>query len=151
MLADKIANLREVHIGQASIVRPTGCHHDVIDHWQVSKKTLDGNRIRGVEGRSARCTNLGCSMLKTLGITGGENYLGPFCTCTTCRFESDARAAADHNNGLAKERRFMVDRRGDSYGAHGSSDSASLLLAPLPAVRSYARFMVDAQYSFQAS
>src|SRR5262249_39344424 len=31
MLADKIANLREVHTGEASVVRPTGCHHHVVD------------------------------------------------------------------------------------------------------------------------
>src|ERR1700724_2772216 len=44
-------------------------------------------------------------------------------TTTTCRFESDASATTDHNNGLPKELRFTVDRR--SYGAHRSSDSTS--------------------------
>jgi hypothetical protein len=92
----------------------------VIYHWQVSKKTLDSNRIRGIKGRGAECANLGCSTLETLGITRGENHLGAFSICTACRFESDASATADHNKGLAKKRRFMVPGRGDSYGAHGS-------------------------------
>jgi hypothetical protein len=59
-------------------------------------------------------------MLETLGITRGENHLGAFSMCTACRFESNARATADHNKGLAKKSRFVVHGRGDSYGAHGS-------------------------------
>jgi|SRR6516164_3519532 hypothetical protein len=52
-----------------------------------------------------------------------KDHLGPFCTGTTCRFESDASATADHNDGLPKELRFTVDGRGGSSSAHRSSDS----------------------------
>lgn len=51
---------------------------------------------------------------------------GPFCMSATCRFESDARASANHDGGLAEEFRFTVNGRGDSCGAHRSSGSVSL-------------------------
>src|SRR5271168_1311736 len=126
MLADNTAHLREVHIGEAPVVRPTGCHHHVVDCREVTEEPIESNRIRGVEGRGTQGINLTGSVLEALGIPAREDHLGPFCTCTTCRFESDASATADHNNGLPKELRFTVYRRGD--GAHRSSDSDSILL-----------------------
>src|SRR5262245_11993583 len=146
VLTDKIANLREVHIGEASVVRPTGCHHHVVDCREVTEEPIESNRIRSVEGRSTQGINLIGSVLEALGIPARENHFGPFCTCTTCRFESDASATADHNNGLSQELRFTVDGRGDCYGAHRCSDSASILLATLPAVASDARLMGNVQY-----
>src|SRR5215472_12804498 len=123
VLADKVANLCEVHIGETSVVRPTGCHHHVVDCREVPKEPIESNRIRGVEGRGTQGINLTGSVLEALGIPAREDHLGPFCMCTTCRFESDASATADHNNGLPKKLRFTVDGRGDSYGAHLSSNS----------------------------
>src|SRR5438552_1600203 len=58
VLADKIANLREVHIGEASVVRPTGCHHHVVDCREVTEEPVESNRIRGVEGRGTQGINL---------------------------------------------------------------------------------------------
>src|SRR5262245_13361898 len=54
VLADKIANLREVHIGEASVVRPTGCHHHVVDCREVTEEPIESNRIRGVETPPSR-------------------------------------------------------------------------------------------------
>src|SRR5229473_8135965 len=135
VLADKIANLREVHIGEASVVRPAGCHHHVVDSREVTEEPVESNRISGVEGRGTQGINLTGSVLEALGIPAREDHLGPFCTCAACRFESDASATADHNNRLPKELWFTVDGRGISYGAHRSSDPTSILLATLPAVR----------------
>jgi hypothetical protein len=120
MLADKTANLREVHIGEASVVRPPGCHHHVVDCREVTEEPIESNRIRGIEGRRTNGINLAGSALEALGIP----HLGPFCTCTTCRFESDASATADHNNGLPKELRSCQQPE------------------------SYARLTGDVQYSF---
>src|SRR5580692_7862660 len=114
VLSDKTANLREVHIGEASVVRPAGCHHHVVDCREVMEEPIDSNRIRGVEGRGTQAINLTGSLLEALGIPAREDHLGPFCACTTCSFESDASTTADHNNGLPKELRFTVDGRGDS-------------------------------------
>jgi hypothetical protein len=126
VLADKVANLRQVHFGEASVVRPAGCHHHVVDCWEVTEEPIEGNRVRGVEGRGTQGINFIGGALEALGIPAREDHLGPSCTCTTCRFESDAGATADHNNGLPKELRFTVDGRGD--GAHRSFDSTNLFL-----------------------
>src|SRR5215470_8196861 len=96
---------------------------------------LKSKRIRGVESRGTQGVNLTGSVLEAVGIPPREDHLGPFCAWTTCRFEPDASAIADHNNGLPKEPRFSVDGRGDGYGAHRSSDSTSILRATLPAIR----------------
>src|SRR5271154_5557990 len=108
MLADNTAHLREVHIGEASVVRPAGCHHHVVDCREVTEEPIDSNRIRGVEGRSTYGINLTGSVLEALGIPAREDHLGPFCTRTARRFESDASATADHHNGLPKQLRCAV-------------------------------------------
>jgi hypothetical protein len=41
--ADEITNLREVHIGEASVVRPTGCHHHVVDYREVTEEPIQSN------------------------------------------------------------------------------------------------------------
>jgi hypothetical protein len=143
VLADKITNLREVHISQASVVRPTGRHHHVVDCREVTEEPFESNRIRGVEGRRTQGIYLTGSVLETVGIPACEDHLGPFCTCTTCRFESDSSATTDHNNDLPKELRFAVDGRGGSYGAHRSSDSDSILPLRGRPSESYARFQGD--------
>jgi hypothetical protein len=94
----------------------------VVDCREVTEEPIESNRIGGVEGRGTQGINLTGSVLEALGISAREDHLGPFCTRTMCRFESDASATADHNNGLPKELRFAVDGRGYSYGAHRSSD-----------------------------
>ena len=101
----------------------------MVDCREVTEEPIESNRIRGVEGRGTQGINLTGSVPEALGIPAREDHTGPFCTCTTCRFESDAGATADHNNGLPRELRFTVDGRGDSYGAHRSSDSTSIYIS----------------------
>src|SRR3984885_5682175 len=144
MLANKTGNLREVHIGEASVVRPPGCHHHVVDCREVTEEPIESNRIRGVEGRRTNGINLAGSALEALGIPAREDHFGPFCTCTTCRFESDASATPDHDANLPKELRFTVDGRGECYSAHRSSASTSILLALRQHSESDARLEVDA-------
>ena len=108
------------------------------------EEPVESNRIRCIEGRSTNGINLAGSALEALGIPAREDHLGPFGTCTTCRFESDASATADHNNGLRKELRFTVHGRGDSYSAHRSSASTSILPALRQHSESDARLEVDA-------
>jgi hypothetical protein len=107
----------------------------VVDCREVTEEPIESDRIRGIEDRGTQGINLTGSVLEALGIPAREDHLGPFRTCTTCRFESDASATADHNNGLPKELRFTVGGGGDNYSAHRSSDSTSILLATLPAAR----------------
>ena len=89
-----------------------------VDHdcREVTEEPIESNRIRGVEGRGTQGINLTGSVLEALGIPAREDDLGPFGTCSTCRFESDSSATADHNSGVPKKLRFTVGGRGDSYG-----------------------------------
>jgi hypothetical protein len=94
----------------------------VVDCREVSEEPIESNRIGGVEGRGTQRINLTGSVLEAIGIPARKDHLGPFCTGTTCRFESDASTTADHNNGLPKELRFTVDGSGDRHGVRRSSD-----------------------------
>ena len=78
VIADEMANLREVHIGEPAVIRPTGCHHHVIDCREVTEEPIESNRIRGVEGRATQGIKLTGSALEALGIPGREDHLGPF-------------------------------------------------------------------------
>ncbi len=78
VLADEMANLHEVHIGEPAVIRPTGCHHHVIDCREVTEEPIESNRIRGVERRATQGIKLTGSALEALGIPGREDHLGPF-------------------------------------------------------------------------
>ena len=88
------------------------------------KNALEGGRIRGVEGRGALRVELARGMLEALGIPAGEDQLGPFGACPAGRFEPDAGAAADHDDGLPEEFRFAPDGRGSFCCAHDFLRSA---------------------------
>jgi hypothetical protein len=66
------------------------------------EEPVESNRIRCIEGRRTNGINFAGSVLEALGIPAREDDFGPFRTCTTCRFESDASAAADHDNNLPR-------------------------------------------------
>ena len=58
-----------------SVVRPTGCHHHVVDCREVTEELIESNRIRGVEGRGTQGINLTGSVV-ALGIPAREDHLG---------------------------------------------------------------------------
>lgn len=89
---DIAAHLLEVHICQAAVVGPARRYHKVVDHRrQVTEEPLEGGIIRGVEGRGTQRVDLARGALETLGITAGEDQLGPFGTCSAGGFEPEAR------------------------------------------------------------
>ena len=78
MLANTIANFREVHIGEAPVVRPTGCHHHVVDCREVTEEPIESNGIRGIEGCVTQGIKLTGSAPEALGIPAREDHLGAF-------------------------------------------------------------------------
>ena len=115
------ARLREVHVDEAPVVRPASCHHHVVDRGrQVTEEPLERSRIRGVEGRGAQRVELARHALEALGVPAGEDELGSLSACPSGRFESDASATADHDDGLPAEFRFALDGIGGGCGAHDS-------------------------------
>jgi hypothetical protein len=113
VITDKTTHFCEVHIREATVVRPTSCHHNVIYQRQVSKKTLESSWIRSIEGSGPHCINLGGSMLETLGITRCENQLRSLGTRSACCLEANACAPADNHDSLPEEFRFALDSRGN--------------------------------------
>jgi hypothetical protein len=93
----------------------------VVNHWQVTKEPLDRNGVRGVEGSCAQRIDFSRSALETLEIPTSEEDLSPFRASVSGRFESDAGATADYNDGLSEESRFPLGSGGAGYGAHDSS------------------------------
>ena len=130
MLVEGAARLAQVHVDEARVVRPAGRDHDVVDRaGRPWKNRSSGSRIRGVEGGGAQRLEFARGALEALGIPAGEDQPGPLGACSPGRFEPDAGAAADHDDGLPEEFRLALDGRGGGCGAHDSSDRQSELLS----------------------
>ena len=71
--------------------------------------------------------------LEALGIPAGEDHLCPLSACSPGRFETDSRAAADHNDGLPEEFELALTGRGGGCCAQGSFDQLSNLTGRLKA------------------
>jgi len=108
VLVDCATRLREVHVGQARVVRAAGCEHYVVDRFrQILEETLEVSRIGRVEGRAAQRAELERGVLEALGIAGREDDVGslsarssdgfepepalPPITTTVCPSSSDSR------------------------------------------------------------
>src|SRR4029453_10784907 len=110
VLVEGVARLRDVHVDEASIVRPASGDHRVVDRGrQVSEEPLEGTRIRGVEGRRAQRAELARGGVPGMGIPAGEDPVGPPRTRSSGRFEPDTGAAANHYDGLPAQFRFAPD------------------------------------------
>jgi hypothetical protein len=98
---------------------------------QVEEKSLERSRIVGVEGRGAERAELARGALQALGVPGGENHVGSLGARPSRRFEPDAGATADHDDGLPEEFRFALGARSQGCGVHDSSDRSPKTF-PLP-------------------
>jgi hypothetical protein len=110
-----------VQVGQRRVVRTWAGDHHVSDRCrQVGEEPLEGLRIGGVEGCRSRRAEFGRGMLKGPAVKAGQHDFGTLGACVACRFKPDARASADHDDGLSQQRRCASG--GISYrGGHRSS------------------------------
>jgi hypothetical protein len=81
----------------------------------------EGSSIRGIEGRGAEHFELARNPPQALGVPSREDHAGPLSACSPGRFEPDAGATADHDDGLPEDFSFTPKGRGSGCGAHGSS------------------------------
>ena len=104
-------------------MRPASRDHHVVDRGrQVPEEPLEGRRIRGVEGRSAERAELARGALQALGSRPVRITLAPSARASSGRFEPDAGAAADHDDGLPEQ--FRLARVGQtSYACAGRAPS----------------------------
>jgi hypothetical protein len=98
-----------------------------------------GELLPGVDiigrGRKGWCSGhrVRARALEALGIAAGEDQLCPLCASSPSRFETDSRAAADHNDGLPEEFELALTGRGGGCCAQGSFDQPSNLPGRLKA------------------
>src|SRR6516225_9401813 len=119
MRLDITACLIEIELRQRRVVGTGACYQHVVHRrWQVVEEPLEELEVSGVKGRSAQGIDFTRGTLKVVRIATGEDYLRALRTCQPGRFESDASASADHENGLTQEFRLPLDMRGASDSAH---------------------------------
>jgi hypothetical protein len=107
------ARLCKVDVGEPRVVRATGGDQDVVDRGrQLVEEPLEALEVGGVERRTAQRTEFVRGVLDAFRIAAGENQLGPSSACSPTRFEPDAGATADDDDGLPEEFRFALDERG---------------------------------------
>ena len=75
------------------------------------KNRCQGSRVVGVEGRGALRAEFGRRLLEPVGIAGGEDDIGTLGPGAPGGLEPDARAAADHDDGLPGQFRFALGRK----------------------------------------
>src|SRR3989442_1312623 len=63
--------------------------------------------VCGIEGGCAGA-KFEADAVQAMGASGGEDHLGSLATSKPGRFESDARATADHDDGLSGEFRLAA-------------------------------------------
>src|SRR5689334_7243406 len=126
MSLDVAARLFEIELRQRRVVRTgAGDQHVVDRRGQLVEESPESFEVGGVEGRAAQRADFAGGTLEALRVPGGENYVRPLSACSSGRFEPDAGATADDDDGLPEEFRFALDGRDGGRGAHNSSDRQS--------------------------
>jgi hypothetical protein len=99
-----------------------GDHHMVDRSWHVEEESLERGRIFGVESRGAERANLACGTLQSPGVSRREDNVRSLRACPSRRFEPNAGASANHDDGLSEEFRFALGARSQDWVVHDSSD-----------------------------
>jgi hypothetical protein len=89
------------HLEQRSEMRAASGDQHVVDSVRRPvEESLQRRCIVGVEGGRALRVDLACRSLERVGIAAGEDDVGTFGASMSRGFETDAGAAADHDEGL---------------------------------------------------
>src|SRR5262249_53683035 len=99
------------------------------------EEPLEGNRIHGVEDRGAPRAELARGPLQALWIAAGEDQVGSFGACSSCRFKPDAGAPADHDDGLPEQLRLAL--RGRGHTVYPPTSTTALVDVFSPMFRSF--------------
>jgi hypothetical protein len=86
--------------------------------WQSLEEPLQGSRVGGVEGRRAQCADVQRRLLEPAGIAAGEDGIGTLSPGAPGCLETDAGAAADHDDGLSGQFRFAPGGSRSGCGGH---------------------------------
>ena len=116
---DVAACLLDVELRQRRVVGTGACHQHVIDlRGQVVEELPEPLEVGSIEGHDAGA-KFEADAVQAIGVSRCENHLGSLAASKPGRFESDARTAADHDDGLSTELRLA---------AHAIASNRSTLL-----------------------
>ncbi len=104
--ARRAPGLRPSRAGARSCGPRAGDHHVVDRRGQLPEERLQRSRVVGVEGRGASRADFARCLLEAVGIAAGEDDVGTLGTGASGCLEPDARAAADHDDGLSDQFRL---------------------------------------------
>ena len=104
-----VSHLLDVHVENVPVVRSASRHHHMVDRGrQVTEKPFEGSRVRGIEGRSTQRFELPPGALEGLGIPASKDHPRTLSACSSSRFQPNAGAPADYDDGLPEEFRFAL-------------------------------------------
>jgi hypothetical protein len=107
VLGEAASRLLRRHLEGRPVVGSAGGDHHVVDRgWEILEERLQGGRIVGVEGGGALHVELARCLLEAFGVAAGEDDAGALGAGSPGRFQPDARAAADHDDGLSEQFRL---------------------------------------------
>ena len=131
---DVAAGRFEVELRQRRVVRAgAGDQHVVDRRGQPVEERPEPFEVGGIEGRDARRADLGRGALEALAIAAREDDLGALGACPSGGFESDARAPADHDDGLPGEFGFPRGRAQRGAASSGMDDHVPAAISALRA------------------
>ena len=111
MRLDVAAGLFDVELRQRSVVGPRSRDEQVIDRLgKLFEEFSESIEVGGVEGRCPG-PEIASDACESIPITRSDDHVGSLGARDASGLETDARAAADHDDGLSGELRF---------GAHGT-------------------------------
>ncbi|ALV30980.1 hypothetical protein AS200_01975 [Streptomyces sp. CdTB01] len=103
MLLQHTADLLEVHLGDRRVRRPAARDQDVVDRCgQLAEEPAQTRGVAQVEGGGG-CSELLTRRVEPLRVAAGDDEFRVGRACLACRFQADARAAADDHDRASRE------------------------------------------------
>src|SRR6266705_1738224 len=127
MSLDVAACLFDVELRQRRVVGTGAGHQHVVDRrGQVVEELPEPFEVGGIESGGAGA-KFETDAVQAIGVSRRKDYLGPLATSKPGRLESDARATADHDDGLSGEFRLAAHAVAPTCTASGTGEICSSL------------------------
>ncbi len=113
VLRESLSRVLLRHFERRAVVRSAGGDHNMVNRArQILKERLQGSGIIGIEGRGALGAKFARRFFEAFAIASGEDGAGALGAGTPSSFKPYPSAAADNNDGLAKQFGLMSSEGG---------------------------------------